>query len=62
MPKLQRFELKFRQLEDVYGLENLASLEQVHLIVSKQTSEATTVKVSDISSSKPPSEHTHSLS
>ncbi|KAK8447993.1 hypothetical protein SEVIR_8G194000v4 [Setaria viridis] len=51
MPELQRLELQFRLLEGAYGLENLESLQQVHLRVSQQASEATIVKVSDIRTS-----------
>ncbi|RCV38974.1 hypothetical protein SETIT_8G185700v2 [Setaria italica] len=49
--ELQRLELQFRLLEGVYGLENLKSLQQVHLRVSQQHSEATKVKISDIRTS-----------
>ena len=51
VPELQRVELQFRLLEGAYGLENLKSLQQVHLRVSQQASEATKVKVSDIRTS-----------
>ncbi|CAO2149646.1 unnamed protein product [Urochloa humidicola] len=51
MPELQRLELQFRLSEGAYGLEYLKSLQQVHLRVSQQASEATKVKVSDIRSS-----------
>ncbi|CAO2146682.1 unnamed protein product [Urochloa humidicola] len=51
MPKLQRLELQFRLSGGVYGFEYLKSLQQVHLRVSQQASEATKVKVSDIRSS-----------
>jgi disease resistance protein RPM1 len=51
MPELQRLELQFSLSEGVYGIEHLKSLQQVHLRVSQQASEATKVKVSDIRSS-----------
>nr|CAB3491982.1 unnamed protein product [Digitaria exilis] len=51
MPELQRLELQFRILEGLYGLENLRHIQQVHLRVSQQASEATMVKVSDVRSS-----------
>ncbi|CAN6372885.1 unnamed protein product [Urochloa humidicola] len=51
MPRLQRLELQFKILEGLYGLEHLVNLQQVHLRVSQQASEATKVKVSDIRSS-----------
>ncbi|XP_025827714.1 disease resistance protein RPP13-like [Panicum hallii] len=51
MPALQRLELQFRLLEGAYSLENLKSLQQVHLRVSQKASEATKVKVSDIRTS-----------
>ena len=51
MPELQRLEIQFRLLEGAYGLENLKSLQLVHLRVSQQASGATKVKVSDIRSS-----------
>ncbi|KAF8673274.1 hypothetical protein HU200_048828 [Digitaria exilis] len=51
MPELQRLELQFRILEGLYGLENLRYIQQVHLRVSQQASEATMVKVSDVRSS-----------
>ena len=56
----QRLELQFRLLEGVYGLENLESLQQVHLRVSQQPSEATSVKISCIrtSVSVPPNKPT----
>uniref|UniRef100_A0A0D9XU00 NB-ARC domain-containing protein n=1 Tax=Leersia perrieri TaxID=77586 RepID=A0A0D9XU00_9ORYZ len=51
MTNLQRVELRFKILEGIYGVENLESLQQVHLRVSQQASESTMVKVSDIRSS-----------
>ncbi|KAL5203642.1 hypothetical protein ABZP36_008513 [Zizania latifolia] len=48
MPKLERLELTFRMLESVYGLENLATLQQVYLTVSSQASEDAKVKISHI--------------
>ncbi|CAL4979976.1 unnamed protein product [Urochloa decumbens] len=39
MPGLQRIELRFRMVEGVYGLENLASIQQVVLTVSSQAPE-----------------------
>ncbi|RLN33200.1 disease resistance protein RPM1-like [Panicum miliaceum] len=51
MPELQRLELQFRLLEGAYSLENLKSLQQVHLRVSQKASEATKVKVFDIRTS-----------
>ncbi|CAO2144862.1 unnamed protein product [Urochloa humidicola] len=51
MTELQRLELQFRISEGAYGLEYLKSLQQVHLRVSQQASEATKMKVSDIRSS-----------
>jgi disease resistance protein RPM1 len=44
-------ELQFRLSEGVCGLDYLKSLQQVHLRVSQQASEATKAKVSDIRSS-----------
>ena len=51
MPELQRLELQFRLSEGAYGLENLASLQQVYLRVSQQASEASREKVTNIRSS-----------
>jgi len=51
MSELQRLELQFSLSEGVYGIEYLRSLQQVHLRVSQQASEATKVKESDIRNS-----------
>ncbi|KAL6890329.1 hypothetical protein ACP4OV_009092 [Aristida adscensionis] len=48
MPKLERLELRFRMIEGVYGLENLANLRQVLLTVSSQAPEDAKVKTSQI--------------
>ncbi|PUZ45486.1 hypothetical protein GQ55_8G227600 [Panicum hallii var. hallii] len=46
MPGLQRIELRFRMVEGVYGLENLESLQQVHLTISSQAPEDARTKAS----------------
>jgi len=51
MPALQMLELRFRMFDGVYGLQNLANLQKLHLGVSKQTSELTKEKVRQIISS-----------
>ncbi|XP_062183065.1 disease resistance protein Pik-2-like [Phragmites australis] len=48
MPELERLELRFRMFEGVYGLENLASLQQVLLTVSSQAPEDAKAKASQI--------------
>jgi disease resistance protein RPM1 len=48
MPGLQRIELRFRMVEGVYGLENLESLQQVHLTISSQAPEDARTKASHI--------------
>ncbi|OEL37751.1 hypothetical protein BAE44_0001230 [Dichanthelium oligosanthes] len=48
MPGLQRIELKFRMVEGVYGLENLASIQQVVMTVSSQAPEDAKAKASQV--------------
>ena len=48
MPKVESLELKFIMAEGIYGLENLASLQQVLLTVSSQAPEVAKAKVSQI--------------
>uniref|UniRef100_A0A0A8ZYJ1 Disease resistance R13L4/SHOC-2-like LRR domain-containing protein n=1 Tax=Arundo donax TaxID=35708 RepID=A0A0A8ZYJ1_ARUDO len=48
MPELERLELRFKMVEGVYGLENLASLQQVLLTVSSQPPEDAKAKASQI--------------
>uniref|UniRef100_A0A0D9XTZ8 Rx N-terminal domain-containing protein n=1 Tax=Leersia perrieri TaxID=77586 RepID=A0A0D9XTZ8_9ORYZ len=48
MPKLQRLELRFRMVECLYGLENLAQLQQIFLTVSSQAPEDAKAKISQI--------------
>lgn len=51
MPALQMLELRFRMFDGVYGLQNLANLQKLHLGVSKQASELTKEKVRQFISS-----------
>ncbi|KAJ1276284.1 hypothetical protein BS78_05G203400 [Paspalum vaginatum] len=48
MPELQRIELRFRMVEGVYGLENLASIRQVVLIVSNKAPEDAKAKATQV--------------
>ncbi|CAO2149643.1 unnamed protein product [Urochloa humidicola] len=48
MPGLQRIELRFRMVEGVYGLENLASIQQVVLTISSQAPDDARAKASQV--------------
>lgn len=48
MPELQKLELRFKMFDGVYGLENLVSLQKLHIEVSQQASHVTTEKVKQI--------------
>lgn len=48
MPELQRIELRFRMVGGVYGLENLASIQQVILNVSSHAPRVARAKVYEI--------------
>ncbi|CAL4983443.1 unnamed protein product [Urochloa decumbens] len=48
MPELMRIELRFRMVGAVYGLENLASIQQVVLTVNSQAPRAARAKASEI--------------
>lgn len=48
MPKLERLELRFRMLEGLLGMENLKSLQEVHLRVNDKTGETTSLIIDDL--------------
>ncbi|WVZ50596.1 hypothetical protein U9M48_001837 [Paspalum notatum var. saurae] len=48
MPKLQRIEMRFRMMDGIYGLENLASIRQVVLTISSQAPEDAKAKASQV--------------
>ncbi|CAL4984921.1 unnamed protein product [Urochloa decumbens] len=50
MPKLERIELRFRMLEGLFGMENLQSLQEVHLRVNHKADETTRLIVGDLMS------------
>jgi disease resistance protein RPM1 len=50
MPKLERLELKFSNLEGMYGIENLEDLKEVHLRVHDEAGDVTKFMVEDMAS------------
>ncbi|TVT98363.1 hypothetical protein EJB05_56335, partial [Eragrostis curvula] len=49
MPELQRIDLQFTKLEGLSNMDNLVSIEEVHLTMNKQADEATKGKVNELS-------------
>jgi disease resistance protein RPM1 len=48
MPKLERLELRFRMLEGLFGMDNLKSLQEVHLIVNDKAGRTTRLIIDDL--------------
>jgi disease resistance protein RPM1 len=48
MPKLERLELRFSNLEGMYGIENLEGLKEVHLRVHDKAGDVTKLMVEDM--------------